>query len=73
MDNAAVAKALGAMLKRRRLEAGFTQQQLAAELGVPQSFIAKLESAERRLLLVDGFRISRILGFPPTDFGSEIP
>ena len=73
MDNAAASKALGALLKNKRVAAGVTQEQLAAELGVPQSFIAKVESAERRLTLIDGFRISRILNFPASDFGTAIP
>lgn len=55
------------------MAARFTQEQLASELGVPQSFIAKLESAERRLTLIDGIRISRILGFPASEFGAAIP
>ena len=73
MDNAAASRAIAALLKSKRLAAGLTQEQLASEMGVPQSFIAKLGSAERRLTLVDGFRISRILDFPASDFDAAIP
>ena len=72
MDNAAASQAVAALLKNKRLAAGLTQQQLASALGVPQSFIAKLESSERRLTLVDGMRISQILGFPAADFEAAI-
>ena len=36
-------------LKEARLEASLTQAQVAKKLGKPQSFISKIESAERRL------------------------
>ncbi|HIC2830924.1 TPA: helix-turn-helix domain-containing protein, partial [Enterobacter hormaechei] len=36
-------------LKKARKEKGITQAQLAEALGKPQSFIAKVESGERRL------------------------
>ena len=41
------------VLKSVRTDAGLTQQQLAERLGVPQSFISKYESGERRLDLVE--------------------
>jgi transcriptional regulator with XRE-family HTH domain len=36
-------------LKSLRLEAGLSQAQVAKALGVPQSFVSKYESGERRL------------------------
>lgn len=36
-------------LKTARLEAGFTQKQVADKLKKPQSFVSKSESGERRL------------------------
>jgi len=40
-------------LKKVRKEAGFTQADLAAELGVHQSWVAKTENGERRLDVVE--------------------
>lgn len=40
-------------LKQARLEAGLTQTELAARLDKPQSFVAKVETQERRLDLVE--------------------
>ncbi|MCX6739990.1 MAG: helix-turn-helix transcriptional regulator [Candidatus Parcubacteria bacterium] len=36
-------------LKAARIEAGFSQQDVAKELGKPQSYVSKIESGERRL------------------------
>lgn len=36
-------------LKTARIEAGFSQQEIADKLGKPQSYISKIESGERRL------------------------
>ncbi|MEQ8743968.1 helix-turn-helix domain-containing protein [Parasphingorhabdus sp.] len=46
-------KTFVAELKRIRSEAGFTQAALAEKLGVPQSFVAKVEGLERRLDVVE--------------------
>jgi transcriptional regulator with XRE-family HTH domain len=36
-------------LKKQRLEQGLTMRDLAARLGVPHSFVGKVEQCERRL------------------------
>lgn len=48
-----------------RKKAGLTQQQVADGLGRPQSFVAKYESAERRLDLVEFLAITRVLRADP--------
>lgn len=40
-------------LKMARLEAGLTQADLARRMGKPQSYVAKVETLERRLDLVE--------------------
>jgi transcriptional regulator with XRE-family HTH domain len=40
------------LLKELRLGKGFTQVQLAARLDVPQSYVSKYETGERRLGLL---------------------
>jgi transcriptional regulator with XRE-family HTH domain len=48
---------------------GVTQVQLANRLGLPQSYVSKYESGERRLDLIErfwnGLLVVRILGNPP--------
>lgn len=44
---------LCAILRQQRLDAGLTQVQVAERLGVPQSFVSKYESGERRLDVVE--------------------
>lgn len=48
-----------------RKDAGLTQQQVADQLGKPQSFVAKYEGGERRLDIVEVVEISRVLGVEP--------
>jgi transcriptional regulator with XRE-family HTH domain len=36
-------------LREARVEAGFTQKQVAEKLGKPQSYVSKSEAGERRL------------------------
>ena len=45
--------ALRALLTRLRREAGLTQRDLAGRLRVPHSWVAKVESGERRIDLVE--------------------
>ncbi|HDC4530280.1 TPA: helix-turn-helix transcriptional regulator [Enterobacter asburiae] len=48
-------------LKKARKEKGITQAQLAEALGKPQSFIAKVESGERRLDVVEFVHLARLV------------
>ncbi|MBK1785986.1 helix-turn-helix domain-containing protein [Prauserella cavernicola] len=41
------------LLRDARHDAGLTQVQVASRLGVPQSFVSKYESGERRLDVVE--------------------
>ncbi len=49
------------MLITAREKAGLTQQQLASQLGRPQSYVAKYEGGERRLDVVEFIDIARAL------------
>lgn len=60
-------KALIALLIEKREAAGLTQSDLAAKLGEYQSFVARLESGQRRVDVVEFIELSRLLEFDPTD------
>jgi len=47
-------------LKEARLEAGLTQIEVAKKLGKPQSFVSKIESAERRLDITELNSLAKI-------------
>ena len=46
-----------------RIRAGLSQQELAAKLKRHQSFVARLESGERRIDVVEFTVLARIIGF----------
>lgn len=50
------------VLRELRREADLTQVQVAAELGVPQSFVSKYESGERRLDVIELHHVGKVLG-----------
>jgi transcriptional regulator with XRE-family HTH domain len=54
-----------AVLVATRKTAGLTQQQLAARLRRPQSFVSKYETGERRLDVPEFIRVSRCLNADP--------
>jgi transcriptional regulator with XRE-family HTH domain len=49
-------------LKQARLDAGMSQQQVAAIMRVPQSFVAKVELGERRLDVIEFLRMTNAIG-----------
>lgn len=56
-------RALIDFLIKAREAAGMTQTELAKKLGEYQSFVARLESGQRRVDVVEFLELSEILGF----------
>jgi transcriptional regulator with XRE-family HTH domain len=56
-------KALIELLIAKREEAGLTQAVLAKRLGEYQSFVARLESGQRRVDVVEFLKMADVLGF----------
>jgi transcriptional regulator with XRE-family HTH domain len=59
------------LLRDIREDCNMTQEQLAAKLKKPQSFVSKYESGERRLDLIEISAICSSLGLSLTDFVSQ--
>ncbi|MBW1252693.1 helix-turn-helix domain-containing protein [Pantoea allii] len=59
-------------LRDARVAKGITQQRLADALNKPQSFIAKIESGERRLDVIEFVHVARLLGIEPAPLLEEI-
>jgi len=55
-----------------RKGAGLTQRQLAQRLGKPPSFVAKIETGERRLDIVEFIAIARALNVRPADLAEQV-
>ena len=60
------------LLRELRHEAGLTQVQLAAKLGVPQPFVSKYESGQRRLDVVELRHVAKALGFSMSELLSRL-
>lgn len=58
-------RAFRALIRDARKKAGLTQTDLAKRLGKPQSFIAKYESGERRIDVVEFVAIAAALRVDP--------
>lgn len=57
----------GKCLSQIRREQGITQVELAKKLGVPQSFISKVETGERSLRVYEQFAYAEALGISVED------
>lgn len=56
-------RALIALLIEAREKAGLTQTELAEKIGEYQSFVARLESGQRRVDVVEFLELAEVLGF----------
>ena len=59
-------------LKAARIDAGLTQQEVAAKLDVPQSYISKCESGERRVDVIELADLAEIYKKPLQYFAESI-
>ncbi|WP_162949288.1 helix-turn-helix transcriptional regulator [Rhizobium sp. CCGE532] len=53
------------MITRKRHAAGYTQEYVSKAIGQHQSYMAKLETGQRRLDVVEYIAISKVIGFDP--------
>ena len=61
-------RALIAFLTAKRHAAGMSQTDLAKALGEYQSFVARMESGQRRVDVIEYENLAEILGFNPREF-----
>ena len=59
------------MLRALRIEKGLTQVDLAARLGLPQSYVSKYETGERRVDFVETSLICDALGIGIESFAAR--
>jgi transcriptional regulator with XRE-family HTH domain len=59
--------ALRALLIEKRKKAGLTQAEVAKKLGRYQSYVATLESGQRRIDVVEFLDLADAIGFDPRD------
>ena len=61
-------RALIAFLTQKRKNAGLSQSELAKALGEYQSFVARMESGQRRVDVVEYEKLAKILKFDVHEF-----
>ena len=64
-------RALIAFLTAKRKAAGMSQSELAKALGEYQSFVARMESGQRRVDVIEYERLAEILNFQTHEFFNE--
>ena len=60
------------LLVKTRRSRGLTQASLAAKLGKPQSFVAKVENGERRLDVIEFIELALAMKARPVDLISRL-
>lgn len=60
-------KAVGEVLAEFRKRAGLRQEDVAARLGKPQSFVSSYEGGQRRIDVLELMRIAASLGADPCE------
>lgn len=60
------------LLKALRVEKNFTQKELADRLGLPQSYVSKYETGERRLDFVETAHVCEALGITIQHFSKML-
>ncbi|MEP1327089.1 helix-turn-helix transcriptional regulator [Pseudophaeobacter sp.] len=60
-------KALVTFIKMKRKEAGLNQVDVAKRLKVQQSLVARVESGQRRIDVVEFIQLADILDFDPSE------
>ena len=65
-------KAVGRVLSALRKAAGVKQQELAAKLGKPQSFVSSYEAGQRRIDVLELVRVAQALNLDPQEVFAEI-
>ena len=53
------------LIREARLSSGLRQADVAAAMGKPQSYVAKIERGERNIDFIEVLDISRVVGLDP--------
>jgi HTH-type transcriptional regulator/antitoxin HipB len=65
-------RVLGEVLVRARERAGLKQAEVAARLGLPASYLSKIESGTRRLDVIELIRIAEAMGVDAAELVAEV-
>ncbi|MEI7575536.1 MAG: helix-turn-helix transcriptional regulator [Armatimonadota bacterium] len=56
---------------KKRIAAGFSQDELAQKLGMPQSFVSKIERGERQMRVLEFVAVCKILELDSSEMLTE--
>ena len=63
---------LGRVLVEARERAGLKQSDVAAKLGVPASYLSKIENGTRRLDVIELIRMAEAMGIDPAEIVGKL-
>ena len=69
---AAELRILGEVLVRARERAGFKQSDIATKLGLPASYLSKIENGTRRLDVIELIRIAEAMNVDPAELVRQL-
>ena len=71
-DLIALRRMLGRAIKQARVQAQLSQAEVARRMNVPQSLVSNVETAVRRIDVVEAWMLADILGIDLTDLKSFV-
>lgn len=72
MENEALAKAFGKVVRRRRAALGFSQEGFAFECGLHRTFMGVIEQGKRNVSMATLFKIAAGLKTSASDLVAEV-
>ena len=72
MDDKALAKVLGQVVREKRTKLGFSQEAFADEVGVHRTYQGLIENGRRNVTVVTLFKLAAAFGTQPSQLLREV-
>lgn len=72
VEEEALARRFGGLVRRLRLQRGYSQEEFSFRVGLHQTYVSSIERGERNVTIGTADRIARALGTTLADIFSEL-